>query len=174
MHVPIKVKSPNNISKWQMGFNSVFKGLTKTKIINKYVLLVFLFRAHNRFTMSHYRFLGRGKLYSGRCVLTSRKRIRGMSALSIYHRDGGSLFCRCSLTSLCHYIEYNDIGLTFYCLLSQFLFYISSVVCSYLLHDDESALRIEATGPEVMSNVCSQLLATLPGGFLEEFTKIRN
>jgi hypothetical protein len=27
MHVPIKVKSPNNISKWQMGFNSAFKGL---------------------------------------------------------------------------------------------------------------------------------------------------
>jgi hypothetical protein len=28
MQVPIKVKSPNNISKWQMGFNSAFKGLT--------------------------------------------------------------------------------------------------------------------------------------------------
>jgi hypothetical protein len=27
MHVPIKVKSPNNINKWQMGFNSAFKGL---------------------------------------------------------------------------------------------------------------------------------------------------
>jgi hypothetical protein len=28
MHVSINVKSPNNISKWQMGFNSAFKGLT--------------------------------------------------------------------------------------------------------------------------------------------------
>jgi len=28
MHVPINVKSPNNISEWQMGFNSAFKGLT--------------------------------------------------------------------------------------------------------------------------------------------------
>jgi hypothetical protein len=28
MPVPINVKSPNNISKWQMGFNSAFKGLT--------------------------------------------------------------------------------------------------------------------------------------------------
>jgi hypothetical protein len=28
MHGPINVKSPNNISKWQMGFNSAFKGLT--------------------------------------------------------------------------------------------------------------------------------------------------
>jgi hypothetical protein len=27
MHGPMNVKSPNNISKWQMGFNSVFKGL---------------------------------------------------------------------------------------------------------------------------------------------------
>jgi hypothetical protein len=25
--LPINVKSPNNISKWQMGFNSAFKGL---------------------------------------------------------------------------------------------------------------------------------------------------
>ena len=25
MHVPINVKSPNNISKWEMGFNSAFK-----------------------------------------------------------------------------------------------------------------------------------------------------
>jgi hypothetical protein len=27
MHGPINVKSPNNISKWHMGFNSAFKGL---------------------------------------------------------------------------------------------------------------------------------------------------
>jgi hypothetical protein len=27
MHGPISVKSPNNISKWQIGFNSAFKGL---------------------------------------------------------------------------------------------------------------------------------------------------
>jgi hypothetical protein len=27
MHLPINVKSPNNISKWQMGFNTAFKGL---------------------------------------------------------------------------------------------------------------------------------------------------
>jgi hypothetical protein len=31
MHGPINVKSPNNISKWQMGFNSAFKGLKKKK-----------------------------------------------------------------------------------------------------------------------------------------------
>jgi hypothetical protein len=29
MHGSINVKSPNNISKWQMGFNSAFKGLRK-------------------------------------------------------------------------------------------------------------------------------------------------
>ena len=33
MHVPINVKSPNNISEWQKGFNSAFKGLN---ITNKY------------------------------------------------------------------------------------------------------------------------------------------
>jgi hypothetical protein len=27
MHGPINVKSPNNNCKWQMGFNSAFKGL---------------------------------------------------------------------------------------------------------------------------------------------------
>jgi hypothetical protein len=27
MHGPINVKSPNNTGKWQMGFNSAFKGL---------------------------------------------------------------------------------------------------------------------------------------------------
>jgi hypothetical protein len=27
MHVPINVKSPNNIIEWQMKFNSAFKGL---------------------------------------------------------------------------------------------------------------------------------------------------
>jgi hypothetical protein len=27
MHGPTNVKSPNNTSKWQMGFNSAFKGL---------------------------------------------------------------------------------------------------------------------------------------------------
>jgi len=30
MHVPIKVKSPNNTSKWQIGFNSAFKGLNSS------------------------------------------------------------------------------------------------------------------------------------------------
>jgi hypothetical protein len=28
MHGPMNVKSPNNTSKWQMGFNLAFKGLS--------------------------------------------------------------------------------------------------------------------------------------------------
>jgi hypothetical protein len=32
MHLPINLKSPNNISKWHMGFNSAFKGLIATII----------------------------------------------------------------------------------------------------------------------------------------------
>jgi hypothetical protein len=35
MHGPINVKSPNNTSEWEMGFNTAFKGL---------ILLVFMFR----------------------------------------------------------------------------------------------------------------------------------
>jgi hypothetical protein len=31
MHGPINVKSPNNTSKWQMGFNSAFKWLKVKK-----------------------------------------------------------------------------------------------------------------------------------------------
>jgi hypothetical protein len=43
MHVPINVKSPNNISKWQMGFNSAFKGLMAKFYI--YINKRFLFLA---------------------------------------------------------------------------------------------------------------------------------
>ena len=34
-HGPINVRSPNNTSKWQMGFNSVFKGLSENCNYNK-------------------------------------------------------------------------------------------------------------------------------------------
>jgi hypothetical protein len=34
MHGPINVKSPNNTSKWQLGFNSAFNGLRKAITIN--------------------------------------------------------------------------------------------------------------------------------------------
>ena len=47
MHGPINVKFPNNTSKWQMGFNSTFKGLIYvTKFFQLYVvefrLIIFL------------------------------------------------------------------------------------------------------------------------------------
>jgi hypothetical protein len=35
MHGPINVKSLNNTSKWQMGFNSAFKGLIKGLYLNR-------------------------------------------------------------------------------------------------------------------------------------------
>jgi hypothetical protein len=34
MHGTMNVKSPNNTSKWQMGFNSAFKGLTLVEGMN--------------------------------------------------------------------------------------------------------------------------------------------
>jgi hypothetical protein len=44
MHVPINIKSPNNITKWQTGFNSAFQVLNN-KIFYKLVCiwLVILF-----------------------------------------------------------------------------------------------------------------------------------
>jgi len=33
MHGPINVKSPNNSSKWQMGFNLAFKGLNSNEVM---------------------------------------------------------------------------------------------------------------------------------------------
>jgi hypothetical protein len=36
MHGPIKVKFPNNTSKWQIGFNSAFKGLKEMGAIIMY------------------------------------------------------------------------------------------------------------------------------------------
>jgi hypothetical protein len=50
MHGPINVKSPNNTSKWHMGFNSAFKGL-------------------NKYTMQHLEGSGTPVLYIGRTVL---------------------------------------------------------------------------------------------------------
>jgi hypothetical protein len=40
MHGPINVKSPNNISEWQMGFNSAFKGLKRSGGKRKYWLAI--------------------------------------------------------------------------------------------------------------------------------------
>jgi hypothetical protein len=37
MHGPINVKSPNNISKWQMGFNLAFKGLIASVSTEKHL-----------------------------------------------------------------------------------------------------------------------------------------
>jgi hypothetical protein len=40
MHGPINVKSLNNISKWQMGFNSVFKGLMRHYFLRGFGMIV--------------------------------------------------------------------------------------------------------------------------------------
>jgi hypothetical protein len=53
MHVPISLKSPNNISEWQMGFNSAFKGLIENKIKYKLItnrLMCQKFRPQNLIT----------------------------------------------------------------------------------------------------------------------------
>jgi hypothetical protein len=50
MHGPINVKSPNSISKWQMGFNSAFKRLNAE--LNPICHLLTLLGAHPIFHIS--------------------------------------------------------------------------------------------------------------------------
>jgi hypothetical protein len=54
MHEPIKFKSPNNISKWQMGFNSAFKGLMQglmtTINLGKFDILSLTFKNRTSYT----------------------------------------------------------------------------------------------------------------------------
>jgi hypothetical protein len=45
MHGPIKIRSPDNTSKWQMGFNSAFKGLNAE--LNPICHLLVLLGAHH-------------------------------------------------------------------------------------------------------------------------------
>jgi hypothetical protein len=42
MHGPMNVKSPNNTSKWQMGFNSAFKGSRILKNTHSNIIYRFL------------------------------------------------------------------------------------------------------------------------------------
>jgi hypothetical protein len=44
MHGPINVKSPDNISEWQMGFNSAFKGLNFRFLYSLTLFLPWFFR----------------------------------------------------------------------------------------------------------------------------------
>ena len=53
MHGPINVKSPNNTSKWQMGFNSAFKGLNTE--LNPICHLLALLGAHHILHVSRIR-----------------------------------------------------------------------------------------------------------------------
>jgi hypothetical protein len=52
MHVPINVKSPNNISKWQTGFNSAFKGLKRPENGKKERNFISAICFHNSPTLS--------------------------------------------------------------------------------------------------------------------------
>ena len=50
MHGPINVKSPNNTSKWQMGFNSAFKGLINVLYVNKQEFSASSWRSNQGYT----------------------------------------------------------------------------------------------------------------------------
>jgi hypothetical protein len=55
MHGPINVNSPNNISEWQMGFNSAFKGLTSCSMDREISNPPRAFTWHKRTTLLHAR-----------------------------------------------------------------------------------------------------------------------
>jgi hypothetical protein len=46
MHLPINVKYPNNISKWHMGINSVFKVLKYSAHEGSFVVLLCYYTAY--------------------------------------------------------------------------------------------------------------------------------
>jgi hypothetical protein len=52
MYGPINVKTPNNIRKWQMGFNSAFKGLSR-HIQIKYQLSLYMLIGLQEFDLLH-------------------------------------------------------------------------------------------------------------------------
>ena len=53
MHLPIKVKSHNNISEWQKGFNSAFKGLSIHLHPPKQTKLKHHQKSYHQLTVSH-------------------------------------------------------------------------------------------------------------------------
>ena len=60
MHGPMNVKSPNNTSKWQMGFNSAFKGLILTLNPTEYTTLrpvLSVKRSHSEHTIYAYNYI---------------------------------------------------------------------------------------------------------------------
>jgi hypothetical protein len=74
MHGPINVKSLNNTSKWQMGFNSAFKGLidlrlapsplwnvTRTRLVDGYLRFEITFRYPNPFDLTQCDYWSPGK-----------------------------------------------------------------------------------------------------------------
>jgi hypothetical protein len=55
MHGPMNVKFPNNISKWQMEFNSAFKGLTELCVYFRtvHVVIFILFKTTHALFLKH-------------------------------------------------------------------------------------------------------------------------
>jgi formylmethanofuran dehydrogenase subunit B len=57
MHGSTNVKSPNNIRKWQMGFNSAFKGLRSGNEVMKEVEMGIIFVFQLKFLTCHQLFV---------------------------------------------------------------------------------------------------------------------
>jgi hypothetical protein len=85
MHGPINVKSPNNISKWQMGFNSAFKGLKcLTTLTQTSVLFITFFPTSTLQNIVSY-------LWTYRvCVEVRYLTLRRIKLIYIIQKDGSS------------------------------------------------------------------------------------
>jgi hypothetical protein len=93
MHGPINVKSPNNTSKWQMGFNSAFNGLNSKS---------------RRFTLQ----TGNEKQRSGYCL--NRRRIKICNHATEF-RQNNTAWVGKTIRTWCHLTTTN------YCMISLYI-----------------------------------------------------
>jgi hypothetical protein len=56
LHGPMNVKFPNNTSKWQMEFNSAFKGLSEHVLQHRILLTNFTEQSSSKLSVSHQNF----------------------------------------------------------------------------------------------------------------------
>jgi hypothetical protein len=131
MHGPLNVKSPNNTSKWQMGFNSAFKGLkdfrrvsaknTSIQSIHTYSRTVFEIRGHAIFITIHHKNFGvtagvqifknisEHLLYRGQKIIRRHnKKFRGQCANLLARVTCRGIFHSCTRVFLNHRQRFSD------------------------------------------------------------------
>jgi hypothetical protein len=103
MHVPINVKSLNNISEWQMGFNSAFKGL------NPICCLLALLGAHHFLHVSRIRVKNKICLCNHELAGPIGRSPAEIAGSNPTGGMGVRLFCVC-VCVLCRQVEVSGTG----------------------------------------------------------------